>query len=178
MLDALDLRYVVGGSIASSLHGVPRSTNDIDLVVVLAGKHVDDLVARLASSFYVDKDMIVDAVRRHSSFNIIHLATMYKVDLFVADRSELCEQEFARGEAVRLGDPPRDVWICSAEDIVLQKLDWFKKGNEISERKWTDLMGVLKVQGSRLDLDYLRRWAAALGVSELLTRALRESALA
>jgi hypothetical protein len=75
VLDELGLRYVVGGSIASSLHGVPRSTNDIDLVVALAGKHVDDLVTRLASSFYIDKDMILDAVRRRSSFNIIHLAT-------------------------------------------------------------------------------------------------------
>jgi hypothetical protein len=178
VLEALGLEYVVGGSIASSLHGVPRSTNDLDLVVALPGKRVDDLVARLEGAFYIDRDMILDAIRRRASFNLIHLGTMYKVDIFVADRSELTRSEFERRSAFGLGEPPRDVWVCSAEDIVLQKLDWYKKGNEISDRQWGDLIGVLQVQGERMDLEYLRKWAQQLDVERLLERALSETGLA
>ena len=178
VLEALGLDYVVGGSLASSLHGVPRSTNDLDLVVALPGKRVDDLVERLAGAFYIDRDMILDAIARRASFNLIHLDTMYKVDIFVADRSDLTQSEFERRGAFGLGEPPRDVWVCSAEDIVLQKLDWYKKGNEISDRQWGDLIGVLQVQGERLDLEYLRKWARQLDVEALLSRALSETGLA
>ncbi len=174
-LDELGLSYVVGGSVASSLHGVPRSTNDIDMVVVLPGKRVDDLVARLKNDFYIDREMILDAIQRRASFNIVHLSSMYKIDIFIADRSPLMESELSRRKAVPLGTPPRDVWICSAEDIVIQKLDWYKKGGESSERQWLDVLGVLKVQGERLDATYLEHWAETLGVSGLLGRALAES---
>ena len=174
-LDELGLAYVVGGSVASSLHGIPRSTQDIDIVVTLWGKDVDRFVARFESSFYVDRDMVMDAIRRRASFNMIHLATMYKVDVFVDDRSDLVREELSRRLAVELGEPPRTVWICSAEDIVLQKLDWYERGNRISERQWLDIQGVLKVQGGKLDLSYLRRWAIIKGLTELLERALQEA---
>jgi hypothetical protein len=177
VFEELGLRYLVGGSIASSFHGIPRSTNDIDLVVALPGRVVDQLVAKLEDRFYVDRDMIIDAIKRQASFNIIHQPTMYKVDVFIADRSELTAEEFERREALEIGEPPRAVWVCSAEDIVVQKLDWFQKGNQISERQWSDLLGVMNVQGQKLDIEYLRRWAVALGLSELLERALRESDL-
>jgi hypothetical protein len=174
-LEELGLDYVVGGSVASSLHGIPRATQDIDIVVVLPGKHVDGFVERFESSFYVDRDMVMDAIQRRASFNIIHLATMYKVDVFVADRSDLVREELSRRLAIELGEPPRTVWVCSAEDIVLQKLDWYEQGNRISDRQWLDVLGVLKVQGAKLDLAYLRRWANARGLSNLLEKALREA---
>ncbi|HEY6723728.1 MAG TPA: DUF6036 family nucleotidyltransferase [Polyangiaceae bacterium] len=176
-LDELGVEYVVGGSVASSLHGIPRSTHDIDIVVTLWGKDVDPFVARFESSFYVDREMILDAIRRRASFNIIHLRTMYKVDAFVNDRSELVREELDRRVAVELGDPSRTVWVCSAEDIVLQKLDWYEQGNQTSDRQWLDVQGVLKVQGEKLDLSYLRRWANAKGLSDLLDKALREAGL-
>jgi hypothetical protein len=88
-LEELGIDYVIGGSVASSLHGIPRATQDIDIVVVLWGKHVDPFVERFESSFYVDRDMVMDAIQRRASFNIVHLATMYKVDMFVSDSSEL-----------------------------------------------------------------------------------------
>jgi hypothetical protein len=176
-LEALGLNYVVGGSIASSLHGIPRATQDIDIVVVLWGKDVEGFVARFESSFYVDRDMVMDAIRRRASFNIIHLATMYKVDIFIADRSDLVHEELDRRLAIDLGEPPRRVWVCSAEDIVLQKLDWYEQGNRISDRQWTDVIGVMKVQGQKLDLAYLRRWADTKGLRELLDKALHEAGL-
>ena len=148
-LEGLGLDYVVGGSVASSLHGIPRATQDIDIVVVLWGKDVDGFVARFESSFYVDRDMVTDAIRRRASFNVIHLAAMYKVDVFIADRSDLVREELDRRLAIELGEPPRRVWVCSAEDIVLQKLD----------------------------LAYLHRWADTKGLCELLEKALREAGL-
>jgi hypothetical protein len=177
-LEELGLDYVIGGSVASSLHGIPRATQDIDVVVVLWGKDVDDFVARFQSSFYVDRDMVMDAIQRRASFNIIHLASMYKVDVFVADRSDLVREELNRRLMIELGEPPRRVWVCSAEDIVLQKLDWYEQGNRISDRQWLDVLGVMKVQGEKLDLAYLRRWAEARGLSELLEKAFREAGLA
>ncbi|MGE0325763.1 MAG: hypothetical protein AB7K71_00935 [Polyangiaceae bacterium] len=175
-LDQLGLDYAVGGSIASSLHGVPRSTQDIDVLVVLPGARVDPFVEYFSPSFYVDRDMIVDAIRRRASFNVIHLATMYKVDVFVADRSQMIREELRRRRVVTIGEPPRDVWVCSPEDIILQKLVWYREGQEISERQWSDVQGVLKVQADRLDREYIRKWASELGISELTQRALSDVA--
>lgn len=172
--DDLGLRYLVGGSLASSVHGIPRSTEDVDLLVELPGRHVDALAAALSPSFYVDADMIRDAVLRRSSFNVIHLATMFKVDVFVSDGSPLLLEEMIRAEIVQLGDPPRDVRVCTAEDIVVQKLEWFRQGGGVSERQWRDLLGVLRVRSGRLDLEYTTRWARHLGVESLLERALAE----
>lgn len=174
-LDKLGVAYLVGGSFASSVHGIPRSTQDVDLLVELFQASVDALVAELSPGFYVDADMIRDAIRRSASFNVIHLATMFKVDMFVSSGSPLLREEMSRRQAFELGEPPRRVYVCSPEDIVVQKLDWFQKGNHISDRQWNDLIGVLTVRRGALDSDYLRRSAAALGVSELLERALDEA---
>ncbi len=174
-LEQLGALYLVGGSLASSLHGIPRSTQDIDLLVELPGKHVDRLAELLEDRFYVDRDMMHDAVLRRSSFNLLHLATMFKVDVFVSDRGELAREEMARRQRVEVGTPPQPIWVCSAEDIVVQKLDWFEKGDRISERQWGDLIGVLRVGKDKLDQQYMRRWAAHLGVLELLESAVAEA---
>jgi hypothetical protein len=176
-LDKLAIRYLVGGSLASSVHGIPRSTQDIDLLVELPGSKVDALVRELEADFYIDRDMVMDAIRRRASFNIIDLKTMFKVDFFVSDRSPLLLEEMARREVVELGNPPTPVSVCTAEDIIVQKLDWFEKGARVSERQWSDVVGVLKVRGNALDLDYLRRWATQLGVAELLAAVLVEAGL-
>lgn len=175
VLEALGLEYAVGGSLASSMHGIPRSTNDADLLVALPGRAVQDLVAALEAEFYVDRDMVFDAVRRCSSFNIVHLRTMFKVDFFIADRSGLIREELSRREPAVLGDPPRTLQVCSAEDIVLQKLLWFRAGNEASERQWGDLLGVIQVRGDRLDRAYLGRWIAHLHLEDLAQRAFTEA---
>jgi hypothetical protein len=176
-LDAVGVRYVVGGSLASSVHGVPRSTADLDLLVELPGRVVDALVSTLSPRFHIDRDMILDAIRRRASFNILHLPTMFKVDLFVSDRSPILSEEMARRQQIELGDPPRGVYVCSPEDIVVQKLAWYDKGGGVSDRQWGDVMGVLQVRGATLDLAYMRRLAHELGLTELYDRALREAGL-
>lgn len=171
-LERLGIDYFVGGSVASSVHGRPRTTDDVDLVAQIAGRQVEMLVRALEKDFYIDAGMIHDAIQRRASFNLIHLATMLKVDVFVFSGEELAIEEMKR----RLRVPLRgsSVWFASPEDIVLEKLDWFRKGQGISERQWRDVLGVLAVQGTRIDLDYLRRWARQLGIFDLLDRALAE----
>ncbi|MCK6537773.1 MAG: hypothetical protein L6Q84_32770 [Polyangiaceae bacterium] len=176
-LDALGISYLVGGSLASSVHGIPRSTHDLDLLVELPGAKVEPLASALEGSFYVDRDMMLDAVRRRASFNVLHLATMFKVDVFVSDRSPLLVSEMSRRQPVELGQPPEIVQVCSAEDIVIQKLDWYEKGSRISDRQWQDVIGVLKVRGPALDASYIRGWAKALNLSALCERAFDEAGI-
>lgn len=174
-LDKLGILYVVGGSLASSVHGIPRSTQDIDLLVELPGRLVDALVAELSPNFYIDREMVLDAVQRRASFNVLHMATMFKIDLFISDRSPLLVEEMRRRQKFELGAPPRAVFVCSAEDIIVQKLDWYEKGGRVSERQWGDVIGVLSVTGAKLDLEYVRRWAAHLGLTDICERALLEA---
>ena len=176
VLESLGVPYAIGGSLASALHGVMRATMDADLVTDLRPEHVDPLAQALGEAFYADPEMMRDAIRRHSSFNVIHLESMFKVDLFVAkprpfDRSQLARRQLH----VLSEDPERHAYITSAEDTVLSKLEWYQMSSGVSDRQWRDVLGVLKVQGERLDHTYMHRMAAELGVSDLLERALRET---
>lgn len=173
----LGIRYAVGGSLASSLHGKPRSTDDVDLVAEIMTAHVTPLVAAWGAAYYVDDEMIRDSIRRSSCFNIIHLATMLKIDVFVAGNDALVREELSRARRHRVSDdPPRELVLASAEDIVLQKLNWYRIGGAVSDRQWRDVLGVLAVAAGSLDASYLRRWAGHLSVEDLLERALAEDA--
>lgn len=165
-LDWLDVPWHLGGSLASSLHGVPRSTDDIDLVADLKPAAVRPLVDALGAEFFIDADMIQDAIRRVASFNLLHLATMTKVDVFILKRSAHARAELARCRVVDLGGG-LSLPVTSAEDIILEKLIWYEKGGRVSERQLRDVMGVLEVSGASLDWAYLERAAAALGVEAL-----------
>jgi hypothetical protein len=174
-LDALHVPYAVGGSLASSLHGVPRSTNDVDIVADLRAAHVDRFVSAIEGEFHVDVEMIRSAVAEHSSFNVFDTATMMKADVFVAGTDEWAVEELvrARAEAIEVEGKPTAIRFATAEDTLLYKLVWYRLGGEQSDRQWTDVLGVIKVQAERLDRAYLRRWAKHLKVPDLLDRALR-----
>ena len=177
-LDAQGAGYLVGGSLASSLHGIPRSTQDADLVADLRVEHVASFVKRLEGSFYVDEERVLDAVRRRASFNVIHLATMFKVDVFVSRDDPASRAEMSRRQEYRVGESDEEtLFVASAEDTVAQKLYWYRLGRGVSERQWQDLLGVLKVQGDRLDAEVLRQGSKSLGVEDLLDRALAEAEL-
>jgi len=175
VFDRLGIPYLIGGSLASALHGVVRTTLDTDLVADVKFEQVDSFVETLGEAFYVDAGAIRDAIARRSSFNMIHLETMFKVDVFISKGRPFERMQFERRLLQVMTDSDRSAYVSSAEDIILAKLEWYRKGGEVSERQWRDVLGVLKVQQGRLDLDYLRRWAVDLRVEELLLRALAEA---
>lgn len=175
VLEDLGIAYFIGGSLASSLYGIPRATQDVDIVADIKQGDILSLVNRLKDEFYIDADMISEAIHRKSSFNIIHLETMFKVDIFVLKQDEQSREEIKRKDKYRLSDDtPDSLFLASAEDVILHKLYWYKLGDCVSDRQWNDVLGILQVQAGRLDHDYLFRGAKKKGVSELLERALKE----
>jgi len=173
ILEDLEIPYLTGGSLASSIFGVPRATQDIDLVIDLPPEKTSDLVRTMQPEFYVDRDTVTSAVQRRSSFNAIHFATAQKIDFFVRNQSAYAAEGMRRRRKVAFDEAGQcQVFIASPEDIILQKLMWFKMGSGVSERQWKDVLGVIKVQGDRLDRDYLIHWAKELAVIDLLEEAL------
>lgn len=173
VLEDLAIPYNVGGSFASSVHGFPRQTRDLDLAVDLPASAVSALVSRLEGDFYLDAERMQQAIRRGSSFNLVHLTTGFKVDVFVVGREAFGRSELARAAPQRLTEgSPRDVLVKSPEDTLLRKLQWYRMGGETSDRQWTDILGIVRTQSDRLDLVYLRNWASTLEVEDLLARAL------
>jgi hypothetical protein len=175
-LEELGVPYLIGGSLASTLHGLVRTTQDTDLVADLRPEHVTPLVQRLGQGFYSDAEAIHEAIRRRSSFNLIHLESMFKVDVFIIKKRPFDQSQFERRESQIVATEPEQLaYVATAEDTVLTKLEWYRLGGEVSERQWRDVLGILKVQGDRLDLAYLDRWAAELKVADLWQKALTEA---
>jgi hypothetical protein len=174
--ERLDIRYLVGGSLASSLHGIPRATHDVDMVAEITYEHIPKLVEALESEFYIDAEMIRGAIQHRSSFNVIHLATMFKVDIFILKPDVASQEEMTRREQYHVSETPEQtLFLASAEDVVVHKLYWYQLSGGISERQWSDVLGVLQVQQEQLDRAYLKRAAQQRGVSDLLEQALREA---
>lgn len=177
--EALGIVYYIGGSVGSSAYGIPRTTVDVDLVAILKAAQINPLYKLLQEAYYIDPGMVAQAIQRQSSFNIVHLPTMIKVDVFVVKSRPFDQAAFRRIRRERLEDSMggREYSLASPEDIILNKLEWYRQGGEVSERQWTDVLGVLKVQSKSLDRAYLLRWAAQLGVADLLKRSLADAGM-
>ncbi len=174
-LERIGIPYAVGGSFASSLHGVMRSTLDVDIVADMKREHIPPLVAALSKEFYADDEMMTDAIEHHGSFNLIHYETAFKVDVFIRKLRAFDQMQLERRRtSIIATDPEQSIYVTSPEDTVLSKLEWYRLGGEISDRQWRDILGVLKTRAGELDLDYLRKWANELKVTDLLERALKE----
>ena len=172
-LSSHGVRHTIGGSIASSFAGEPRSTIDIDFVAAIEDADVAPLVSAFGQEFYVDEQALRGAIRRRGAVNLIHHASQVKVDIFIAGGTPLDEQQLARRLEVTLGDGRR-LYVHPPEDILLQKLLWYRKGGEVSDRQWRDVLGIVRVQGERLDREYLTSNADRIGVADLLARVLEE----
>jgi hypothetical protein len=170
-VEAVGGEYFVGGSLASSLQGEPRATNDVDIVVSLPLGRLTDFVASLGADFEVDLDMFRDAMLRGSCCNIFYLPLLTKVDLFARGGEPFDESEFSRRRVVQVRASGERLVVKSAEDTVLRKLLWFRAGGEVSERQWCDVVQVLRVGGNDLEASYLDAWAVRLRIETLLARA-------
>ncbi len=174
-LERLGIDYWLGGSLASSIHGEPRSTHDVDFVAAINLEDVKGLVSAFEGDFFVDVQFITAAVMRREAFQLVRKEGYHRIDVFVM-RDEPFAREQQRRRQRQTIDPETGLglWVTTAEDIVLQKLTWFRKGGEVSDTQWRDVLGVLK-SNPEIDHAYLEQWANDLRVSDLLRRALSEA---
>ena len=174
VFESLGIVHTIGGSVAASFAGEPRATIDIDFITAIDERHVPALVAALSTDFYIDDEALRRAIRTRGSSNLIHHATQLKVDIFIAGGTPIDEQQLRRRQHVLVG-PGRSLYVHPPEDILLQKLRWYRRGGEVSDRQWRDIVGIVRVQGSRLDRAYLAANAPVLEVADLLARALNDA---
>jgi len=175
VLDNLGIPYLIGGSLAGAIYGVARSTIGVDIIADIHLQHAVPLADELDNAFYVSIDAIKDAINNRGSFNIIHLEAMFKVDIFVNKQRPFDKSQFERRiKQVISSEPKCAVYVASAEDNVLAKLEWYRKGSEVSERQWRDVLETLKIQ-ENIDVNYLRHWANILDVADLMEKALMET---
>lgn len=169
-LEAAGIEYMITGSFASNLHGVPRTTQDADVLIGVSEETLEQFLSLIEDDFYVSKEAAREALRRRDMFNIIHFETAFKIDLIVRKQRPYASAEFRRRQRVEfLG---RACWFASPEDTILAKLEWSEKGE--SERQYHDAVGVAEMQGDDLDWGYLHEWAARLGIGALYERLVRE----
>lgn len=167
--------YFVGGSLASSFHGEPRATNDIDMVVQISPGKINEFVSALGDDFEIDVDMLRDALVHRRSCNIFFLPSVTKIDLFAVGSTPFDEVEFSRRKAVRAREIDELLVLKTPEDTVLRKLLWYREGGEVSEKQWRDLTQVLRISGDAMDFEYMTSWAERLGLITLFARARSET---
>lgn len=174
IFDRIGVRYTIGGSIAASLAGEPRATIDIDLVAALGHDDVAPLLTALGADFYASAEALHRAIDQLESVNLIDQTTSIKVDVFIAGGTPLDDQQLSRRKRIEIR-PGQGIYVHPPEDILLQKLRWFRKGGERSDRQWRDIIGIIRTQAERLERAYLEANAPALEVEPLLRRALQEA---
>jgi hypothetical protein len=176
VFEKLAVPYLIGGSLASALYGMVRTTQDSDIIAEMRLEHLQPFVSALQNEFYIDDETIAEAIQHSSSFNIIHRDTMFKVDVFIPRPRPFLQSQLTRAERQIFSlETEISAKFASPEDTILSKLEWYRMGGEVSDRQWRDVLGVLKTRTGELDLVYLQKWAKELKVEDLLARALKEA---
>ena len=169
--ESLKIAYFVGGSVASSYHGATRSTMDVDLVAQISQPNIDPFLAQISKDYYASKPAMQDAIDRKSCFNLIHHTTSFKVDIFVSRGRLFDVNSMARAQPGEIGlESKLLVPLASPEDTIVSKLEWYRLGDEASQRQWEDVTRVLKLLGDQVDTDYINDAAKEVGVSDLWKR--------
>lgn len=177
VLEKLGVPYLIGGSLASTLYGMVRTTQDSDIITGMRPENIQPFIAALQDEFFIDEEIIAESIELNSSFNIIHRETMFKVDVFIPRPRPFQQSQLARAQRQTFAlETEMSANFASAEDTILSKLEWYRLGGEVSEHQWRDILGVLKTRAGELDLDYLRSWAIELKVSDLLERSFQAAA--
>lgn len=175
VFENLNIPYFLGGSLASIVHGLVRTTQDADIVANITEEHTLSFIAQVQDNFYIDDIMVKNAVQNRGGFNLIHRQSLFKIDIFLSNNRPFENSQFKRARKYTLlKEQDVEAIVTSAEDILIAKLDWYRQGGEVSERQWRDALGIGKVQGDSLDLEYLRYWANELSITDLLERLLAE----
>lgn len=175
VLDDLEVRWFLGESLASSIHGIPRATLDTDIVADLRAPLVSSFLRVLGKDWYMEEQSVRDAITNRSCFNLIHLGSAMKVDIFVPKLRRFEGGQFSRALRIPVAEGSTiKIPVCSAEDIVLAKLEWYRAGGELSDRQWGDILSVLRVNAKNLDFEGMRERAIELAVSDLLASALTQ----
>ena len=169
----LGVRFYVGGSVASTFHGAIRSTMDVDLVCDLAEADVASFAESFGEEFYISLSAVQQAVQRKSCFNLIHLPTSYKIDVFVnrGRPFDLAAMDRAKDQDIVEGGG-LTVPIATVEDSIVAKLEWFRMTNETSERQWDDVSKMVALHEQSLDVEQMRSMAESIGVGDLLAKLL------
>lgn len=176
ILDRLCVNYAIGGSIASSIYGKVRFTQDADITVEPFDNKAEEFFQSVGVDFYISKDAMYQALKQQTSFNIIHFESAFKIDIFVLKNTDFEKQLITRRKFVKLSDDLKKSFsIVSAEDIILLKLRWYRDGQCSSQRQWDDVLGILAVQGEKLNFSYMKKWSAILEIDNLLENAISEN---
>ena len=176
ILEQQQIVYVLVGSLASSMHGMYRSTADIDIVADVKPAQVVPLLNALQDNFYVDEHAVREAIDRRQSFNAIHFDSVFKVDIFIPKSDSFSRKQIERRELRKLApDVEQMVYVATVEDTILAKLRWYDSGGRVSNPQWTDVVGMIGASATRLDLEYLGEWAETLGLTDLLKKAFDEA---
>lgn len=175
VLEHLGIPYFISGSLASTLYGMVRTTQDSDIIAEMQLDHIQAFVTALQDEFFLDSEMMAESIQHHSSFNIIHRESMFKVDVFIPRQRPFLQRQFEHAQQQTFNlDSEVSAKFGSPEDTILAKLEWYRLGGEVSERQWRDVLGMLKTREGELDMSYLQKWSIELNVPDLLNRAVTE----
>ena len=168
-LDKLKINYMLTGAYAVSFYGRPRSTHDIDINISISTHNVKDIYNAFKDSFYISREQIEEAIRYQSMFNVVHNETIDKIDFWILKDDEFDKERFGRRRKETVSG--KEIFISSPEDVILSKLDWYKKSD--IQKHYDDVSGIFEIQQRNLDIDYVKKWAEKLSFLSILLEVIK-----